>query len=107
MINAALERLSAGGATAGGEGIALAYAMAEKNFLPGGNNRVILCTDGDFNVGPSSTRELEALIESKRTSGIFLSVLGFGTGNTKDNKMETLANKGNGNYAYIDSYNFV
>ena len=103
VIDAALERLSAGGSTAGGEGIALAYAIAEKNFIQGGNNRVILCTDGDFNVGPSSTNELESLIENKRSSGIYLSVLGFGTGNTKDNKMETLADKGNGNYAYIDS----
>lgn len=103
FIDAALERLSAGGSTAGGEGIALAYAMAEKNFIQGGNNRVILCTDGDFNVGPSSTEDLESLIENKRNSGIYLSVLGFGTGNTKDNKMETLADKGNGNYAYIDS----
>jgi len=103
IIDSALEQLYAGGSTAGGEGIALAYAMAEKNYIQGGNNRVILCTDGDFNVGPSSTEELESLIENKRSSGIYLSVLGFGTGNTKDNKMETLADKGNGNYAYIDS----
>ncbi len=102
-INNALGWLSAGGSTAGGEGIELAYAMAEKNFIEGGNNRVILCTDGDFNVGPSSDEQLETLIENKRDSGIFLSVLGFGTGNTKDNHMETLADKGNGNYAYIDS----
>ena len=102
-INHALGWLSAGGSTAGGEGIELAYAMAAKNFIEGGNNRVILCTDGDFNVGPSSDEELESLIENKRDSGIFLSVLGFGTGNTKDNHMETLADKGNGNYAYIDS----
>ncbi len=102
-INAALDQLSAGGSTAGGAGINLAYNTAEKNFIEGGNNRVILCTDGDFNVGPSSTGALEALIEDKRDSGIYLSVLGFGTGNTKDNKMETLADKGNGNYAYIDS----
>lgn len=103
VVNSALERLFAGGSTAGGEGISLAYAIAEKNFLQGGNNRVILCTDGDFNVGPSTTNELESLIEQKRDSGIFLSVLGFGTGNTKDNNMETLADKGNGHYAYIDS----
>ncbi len=102
-IDNALGWLSAGGSTAGGEGIELAYALAAKNFIEGGNNRVILCTDGDFNVGPSSDEELEALIENKRDSGIFLSVLGFGTGNTKDNHMETLADKGNGNYAYIDS----
>jgi Ca-activated chloride channel family protein len=102
-IRTALDRLSAGGSTAGGAGINLAYAIAEKNFIEGGNNRVILCTDGDFNVGPSSTGELERLIEKKRDSGVYLSVLGFGTGNTKDNKMETLADKGNGNYAYIDT----
>ncbi len=102
-IRAALDRLSAGGSTAGGAGINLAYAVAEKNFIKGGNNRVILCTDGDFNVGPSTTGELERLIENKRDAGVCLSVLGFGTGNTKDNKMETLADKGNGNYAYIDT----
>ena len=102
-IEAALDQLSAGGSTAGGEGIALAYSIAEDYFIDGGNNRVILCTDGDFNVGPSSTDDLERLIEQKRDSGVFLSVLGFGEGNIKDNKMETLADKGNGNYAYIDS----
>ena len=102
-IEAALDQLSAGGSTAGGEGIALAYRITEEHYIDGGNNRVILCTDGDFNVGPSSMDELENLIEEKRDSGVFLSVLGFGTGNTKDNKMETLADKGNGNYAYIDS----
>ncbi len=102
-ISYALDRLSAGGSTAGGAGINLAYAMAEKNFIENGNNRIILCTDGDFNVGPSSLDELERLIERKRETGVFLSVLGFGTGNTKDNKMETLADKGNGNYAYIDT----
>ena len=102
-IDAALSHLSAGGSTAGGAGIELAYAVAEENFIDGGNNRVILCTDGDFNVGPSTTDELESLIERKRDTGVFLSVLGFGTGNTKDNKMETLADKGNGNYAYIDT----
>jgi Ca-activated chloride channel family protein len=102
-IDAALSHLSAGGSTAGGAGIELAYAVAEKNYINGGNNRVILCTDGDFNVGPSSTDELERLIEKKRVTGVYLSVMGFGTGNTKDNKMETLADKGNGNYAYIDT----
>ncbi len=102
-ISYALDRLSAGGSTAGGEGINLAYAIAEKNFIKNGNNRIILCTDGDFNVGPSSTDELERLIERKRETGVYLSVLGFGTGNTKDNKMETLADKGNGNYSYIDT----
>ena len=103
QVNAALNHLSSGGSTAGGAGIELAYAVAEKNFISGGNNRVILCTDGDFNVGPSSTDELENLIEKKRDTGVYLSVMGFGTGNTKDNKMETLADKGNGNYAYIDT----
>ncbi len=102
-IETAVAQLSAGGSTAGGEGINLAYNIAEKNFIYGGNNRVILCTDGDFNVGPSSTDELEALIEEKRESGIYLSVLGFGTGNIKDTTMETLADKGNGNYTYIDT----
>ncbi|MDO5608326.1 MAG: von Willebrand factor type A domain-containing protein [Capnocytophaga sp.] len=99
----ALDKLEAGGSTAGGEGIRLAYKTAEKNFLPEGNNRVILCTDGDFNVGISSTSELENLIEEKRKSGVFLSVLGYGMGNYKDNKLQTLAQKGNGNHAYIDN----
>jgi Ca-activated chloride channel family protein len=98
-----LERLEAGGSTAGGQGIELAYRIAEKSFVKGGNNRVILATDGDFNVGQSSQSTLVELIEAKRKSGIFLTVLGFGTGNYKDNKMEALANHGNGNYAYIDS----
>lgn len=102
-ILAALERLSAGGSTAGGEGIELAYQIAQQHYLSDGNNRVILATDGDFNVGVSSDAGLERLIEKKRESNIFLSVLGFGTGNYKDNKMETLADKGNGNYAYIDN----
>lgn len=99
----ALGRLEAGGSTAGSEGIERAYAIAKKYFIPGGNNRVILATDGDFNVGVSSEGELKKLIEKKRKEGIYLSVLGFGTGNIKDNKMETLADHGNGNYAYIDS----
>jgi Ca-activated chloride channel family protein len=102
-INAAIEQLEAGGSTAGGEGIQLAYKMAKDNFLESGNNRVILCTDGDFNVGVSSDGELEQLIEHKRRDRIFLTVLGFGTGNIKDSKMELLADKGNGNYAYVDS----
>ncbi len=102
-IEKALDKLQAGGSTAGGAGIELAYEIAEEYFIEGGNNRVILCTDGDFNVGPSTTEELENLIEEKRDSGVFLSVLGFGTGNVKDNMMETLADKGNGNYAYIDN----
>lgn len=99
----ALDRLEAGGSTAGSEGIEKAYAIAKKYFIPGGNNRVILATDGDFNVGISSEGELKRLIEKKRNEGISLSVLGFGIGNIKDNKMETLADNGNGNYAYIDS----
>jgi Ca-activated chloride channel family protein len=99
----ALERLEAGGSTAGGAGIEKAYALAEREYMANGNNRIILATDGDFNVGVSSNEALEALITEKRESGIFLTVLGFGSGNLKDNKMETLANKGNGNYAYIDN----
>jgi Ca-activated chloride channel homolog len=98
----ALDQLQAGGSTAGGEGIELAYAVAKKNFRLGGNNRVILATDGDFNVGASSNGSMERLIEEKRNDGIFLTVLGFGMGNYKDSKMEILADKGNGNYAYID-----
>jgi Ca-activated chloride channel homolog len=102
-IMEAINRLEAGGTTAGGEGIVKAYDLAKKNFLTDGNNRVILATDGDFNVGVSSDAELERLIEQKREEGIFLTVLGFGTGNYKDSKMELLANKGNGNYAYLDN----
>jgi len=101
-ILAALDQLEAGGSTAGGAGIQLAYQVARQQFLPGGNNRVILATDGDFNVGVSSEAELERLIEQKRKEGVFLTVLGYGMGNYKDSKLETLANKGNGNYAYID-----
>ncbi len=99
----ALDRLEAGGSTAGSDGIECAYEIAKKYFIRGGNNRVILATDGDFNVGISSEGELTRLIEKKRKEGISLSVLGFGTGNIKDNKMESLADNGNGNYAYIDS----
>lgn len=99
----ALERLQAGGSTAGAEGIVLAYETAKRHFKAGGNNRIVLMTDGDFNVGISSDADLVRLIEEKRKSGIFLSVLGFGTGNYKDAKMEQLADKGNGNYAYIDN----
>jgi len=102
-IMAALERLNAGGSTAGGAGIKLAYKVATDNFIKGGNNRIILATDGDFNVGQSSDSELVRLIEQKRKLGIFLTVLGFGMGNYKDSKMEKLADKGNGNYAYLDS----
>ena len=102
-ILAAIDAFEAGGSTAGAEGILLAYQVARENFLRNGNNRVILATDGDFNVGVTSDGELEQLIESKRRDGIFLTVLGFGTGNIKDSKMELLADKGNGNYAYIDT----
>lgn len=102
-IKSAISNLSAGGSTAGGQGIKLAYNIAEQHLIKNGNNRVILATDGDFNVGVSSDEALKKLIEKKRESGIFLSVLGFGTGNYKDAKMETLADHGNGNYAYIDN----
>jgi Ca-activated chloride channel family protein len=102
-ILSAIQSLEAGGSTAGGAGIKLAYQVAKQNFLEGGNNRVILATDGDFNVGASSDGELEQLIESKRRDRIFLTVLGFGSGNIKDSKMELLADKGNGNYAYVDT----
>ncbi|MEM6295361.1 MAG: VWA domain-containing protein [Myxococcota bacterium] len=102
-IMEALNRLSAGGSTNGGQGIKLAYEMASKHFEKDGINRVILATDGDFNVGVTNRTELTELIESKRKSGVFLSVLGFGTGNMQDSTMEMLADKGNGNYAYIDS----
>jgi Ca-activated chloride channel family protein len=101
-ILAAIQGLEAGGSTAGGAGIQLAYRIAKENFLDNGNNRVILATDGDFNVGATSDGELEQLIEEKRKDRIFLTVLGFGMGNLKDSKMELLADKGNGNYAYID-----
>ncbi len=99
----ALEKLSAGGSTAGGAGIELAYKIAQENFIKNGNNRVILATDGDFNVGSSSNSDMQTLIEEKRKSGVFLTCLGFGMGNYKDSKMEILADKGNGNYAYIDN----
>ncbi|MDH4092404.1 MAG: von Willebrand factor type A domain-containing protein [Cyclobacteriaceae bacterium] len=99
----ALDRLAAGGSTAGGAGINLAYAVAKENFKREGNNRIILATDGDFNIGESSNASMERLIEEKRKDGIFLTVLGFGMGNYKDSKMEILADKGNGNYAYIDN----
>jgi Ca-activated chloride channel family protein len=102
-IISALDHLNAGGSTAGGQGIELAYKMAQENFIKDGNNRVIIATDGDFNVGVSSTEDLQSLVEEKRKSGVFLTCLGFGMGNFKDNRLETLANKGNGNYAYIDT----
>jgi len=99
----ALEKLSAGGSTAGGAGIELAYKIAQENFIKNGNNRVILATDGDFNVGSSSNSDMQTLIEEKRKTGVFLTCLGYGMGNYKDSKMEILADKGNGNYAYIDN----
>ncbi|WP_282079257.1 YfbK domain-containing protein [Aquimarina algiphila] len=102
-INQALQNLQAGGSTAGGEGIQLAYKIAKENFIKNGNNRVILATDGDFNVGISSDKEMKDLIEEKRKSNVFLTCLGFGMGNYKDSKLETLADKGNGNHAYIDT----
>lgn len=102
IVNA-LENLTAGGSTAGSAGIEKAYKLAEEYYIEGGNNRVILATDGDLNVGITSEGELTRLIEEKRENGVYLSVLGFGTENIKDNKMEALADNGNGNYAYIDS----
>lgn len=102
-ISEALDNLDAGGSTAGGEGIELAYKLAEENFVAKGNNRIIMASDGDFNVGVSSEQALEELITKKREAGIYLSVIGFGDGNLKDNKMELLADKGNGNYNYIDN----
>ncbi len=102
-ILGALDRLQAGGGTNGGQGIQAAYSLAARGFIDGGTNRVILATDGDFNVGVTSQTDLQSLIEEKAKTGVFLSVLGFGRGNTNDRTMETLADKGNGNYAYLDS----
>jgi Ca-activated chloride channel family protein len=99
----AITRLEAGGSTAGGAGLRLAYNVAQENFIRGGNNRVILATDGDFNVGESSDAQMVRLIEDRRKTGVFLTTLGFGTGNIKDSKLEQLADKGNGNYAYVDN----
>lgn len=101
-IKEAIDQLKAGGSTAGGEGIELAYKTAREHFIKGGNNRVILATDGDFNIGASSDADMARLIEEERESGVFLTVLGYGMGNYKDNKMQQLADKGNGNHAYID-----
>ncbi len=103
-ILAAIDRLEAGGSTAGGAGLRLAYDVARENYLPEGNNRLILATDGDFNVGVSSDAEMIRLVEARREEGTFLTVLGFGTGNLKDTKMEQMADKGNGHYAYIDNF---
>jgi Ca-activated chloride channel family protein len=103
VIMSAIDNLEAGGSTAGGAGLKLAYREAEKNFVKGGNNRIILATDGDFNVGESSNGGMERLVEEKRDLGVFMTVLGFGMGNYKDDKMEIIADKGNGNYSYIDN----
>ena len=98
-----LRSLRAGGSTGGADGLRTAYELAERNFVEGGNNRVVLATDGDFNVGPSSPEELTDLIEAERESGVYVSVLGFGMHNLKDDTMEAIADHGNGNYAYIDT----
>ncbi len=105
QIEEAVRSLRAEGATNGQRGLEMAYDVAEKYFIPGGNNRIIMGTDGDLNVGISSENELKAFVEKKREKGIFLSILGFGFGNLKDNRMETLADNGNGSYHYIDSIN--
>jgi Ca-activated chloride channel family protein len=102
-IKKAISKLGAGGSTAGAEGLQTAYKIAEANLIPGGNNRIILGTDGDFNVGPSSTEELVALIKKEREKGIYLTVIGVGTGNLNDNMMEQIADNGNGNYEYVDN----
>ncbi|MDR0334162.1 MAG: von Willebrand factor type A domain-containing protein [Dysgonamonadaceae bacterium] len=99
----AIDGLVASGGTAGGDGIQRAYRIAEQNFIRGGNNRIVLATDGDFNIGISNPRELENFIETKRRTGVFLTVLGYGMGNLKDNRLQILSEKGNGNYAYIDN----
>ncbi|QDU39162.1 von Willebrand factor [Maioricimonas rarisocia] len=104
VILSAMERLRAGGSTNGGQGIELAYSTAMSDFIEGGTNRVILCTDGDFNIGVTDQSQLVRMIEEKAKSGVFLSVLGFGMGNYKDSTMEKLADHGNGNYAYIDTF---
>ncbi|MBN2158895.1 MAG: von Willebrand factor type A domain-containing protein [Spirochaetes bacterium] len=102
-IIAAMDQLQAGGSTAGGAGLSLAYKVAGENLIAGGNNRVILCTDGDFNVGVSSTGDLVRMMEKNRKSGIYLTICGFGMGNYKDGRMEQISRAGNGNYFYIDS----
>ncbi len=102
-IMSAISGLQAGGGTAGGQGLRMAYNIAESNFIEGGNNRIIMCTDGDFNVGESSNDAMERLVEEKRKKGVHITVLGFGMGNYKDDRLEIIANKGNGNYAYIDN----
>lgn len=103
VIKDAIDELQAGGSTAGGAGIKMAYRIARENFKAGGNNRIIMCTDGDFNVGDSSNGDMETLITKERYSNVPITIMGFGMGNLKDSKMEILADKGNGNYAYIDN----
>jgi len=105
IISAAIDRLEAGGSTAGAQGIQKAYELAKKTYIHGGNNRVILASDGDFNVGIQSNAELVRYIEEQRKEGVYLTILGFGMGNYKDNRFEQLSNAGNGNYAYIDNLN--
>ena len=102
-IKKAIDKLGAGGSTAGAKGIKTAYEIIEKNLIPGGNNRIIIGSDGDFNVGQSSVDELVELVEEKRKKGIYLTALGVGMGNFNDHMMEQIANNGNGNYEYIDS----
>jgi Ca-activated chloride channel family protein len=102
-IDSVIDQLYAGGSTNGGEGIKLAYKMAADNFIKNGNNRIIMATDGDFNVGPSSDGDMESLIVKERATNVAISIMGVGMGNVKDSKMETLADKGNGNYFYIDN----
>ncbi|MFT5906374.1 MAG: Ca-activated chloride channel family protein, partial [Cryomorphaceae bacterium] len=103
MITKAMEKLSAGGSTAGGAGIKLAYKIAQENFIKGGVNRVILATDGDFNVGVSGSDELTKIVKDRADKGVDISVLGFGSGNLNDNMLELITNNGNGNYSYIDT----
>ena len=103
MIKEAIDNLEAGGSTAGGAGLKLAYQIARDNFIQGGVNRVMLATDGDFNVGQTDDKSLIAMVEKERDSGVTLTTLGFGTGNYNEAMMEQIANHGNGNYAYIDS----
>ncbi len=105
LIKDAIDALEAGGSTAGAAAIQMAYEQAARNFIKGGNNRIIMATDGDFNVGVSSDAEMQRLVEEKRKTGVFLSILGYGMGNLKDSKLETMADKGNGNYGYIDNIN--
>ena len=105
LLHSVLDDLTAGGSTGGAAGLQTAYDLARKNFIAEGNNRIILATDGDFNVGQSTVEQLTNLIETERASGVYISVLGFGMGNLKDNMMESIADHGNGNYAYIDTLN--